>query len=382
MKKIVIAADSFKGSISSRRFAEVCRGAVLSVIPDCEVVTIPLGDGGEGTVEALISAVGAAKVSIAVSDPLMRDTTALYGVSPDGSTAIMEMAQASGLPLLSDCERNPMITSTYGTGQMIIDALGRGCRNIMIGIGGSATNDGGTGMLQALGAVFLDTDDKPLPTPMNGGALPLIRRIDLSRLDNRLKDTRITVACDVDNPLCGPLGATHVFARQKGANDAMIEKLECGMCNYSRLLSEATGRDVAQMPGAGAAGGLGGALAAALGAYLMPGIEMVLDAIGFDRQISGADLIITGEGRIDSQTLMGKAPSGVLSAAKKQGIPVIALGGSVQYSAELSNAGFAGIFSIQPAPVSLAEALDPLTASRNLADTTTQILKLLTSSGR
>lgn len=382
MKKIVIAADSFKGSISSRRFAEVCRGAVLSVIPDCEVVTIPLGDGGEGTVEALISAVGAAKVSIAVSDPLMRDTTALYGVSPDGSTAIMEMAQASGLPLLSECERNPMITSTYGTGQMIIDALGRGCRNIMIGIGGSATNDGGTGMLQALGAVFLDTNDKPLPTPMNGGALPLIRRIDLSRLDNRLKDTRITVACDVDNPLCGSLGATHVFARQKGANDAMIEKLECGMCNYSRILSDATGRDVAQMPGAGAAGGLGGALAAALGAYLMPGIEMVLDAIGFDRQISGADLIITGEGRIDSQTLMGKAPSGVLSAAKKQGIPVIALGGSVQYSAELSNAGFAGIFSIQPAPVSLAEALDPLTASRNLADTTTQILKLLTSSGR
>lgn len=382
MKKIVIAADSFKGSISSRRFAEVCRDAVLSVIPDCEVVTIPLGDGGEGTVEALISSIGATKVSIAVCDPLMRDTTALYGVSPDGATAIMEMAQASGLPLLSESDRNPMITSTYGTGQMILDALGRGCRNIMIGIGGSATNDGGTGMLQALGAVFLGADDKPLPAPMNGGTLPLIRRIDLSRLDNRLKDTRITVACDVDNPLCGPLGATHVFARQKGANDAMIEKLECGMCHYSRILSDATGRDVAQMSGAGAAGGLGGALAAALGARLMPGIEMVLDATGFDRQISEADLIITGEGRIDSQTLMGKTPFGVLSAAKKQGIPVIALGGSVQYSAELSNAGFAGIFSIQPAPVSLAEALDPQTASRNLADTTTQILKLLTSSGR
>lgn len=382
MKKIVIAADSFKGSISSRRFAEVCRGAVLSVIPDCEVVTIPLGDGGEGTVEALISAVGATKVSVAVCNPLMRDTTAVYGVSPDGSTAIMEMAQASGLPLLSESERNPMITSTYGTGQMILDALGRGCRHIMIGIGGSATNDGGTGMLQALGAVFLDDDDKPLPMPMNGDSLPLICRIDLSHLDDRLKDTRFTVACDVDNPLCGPLGATHVFAKQKGATDAMIEKLECGMCHYSRILSDATGRDVAQMPGAGAAGGLGGALAAALDAQLMPGIEMVLDAIGFDRQISGADLIITGEGRIDRQTLMGKTPFGVLSAAKKQGIPVIALGGSVQYSSELAGAGFAGIFSIQPAPVSLAEALDPQTASRNLADTTTQILKLLTSTGR
>lgn len=382
MKKIVIAADSFKGSISSRRFAEVCRGAVLSIIPDCEVVTIPLGDGGEGTVEALISAVGATKVSVAVCDPLMRDTTTVYGVSPDGSTAIMEMAQASGLPLLSESERNPLITSTYGTGQMILDALGRGCRHIMIGIGGSATNDGGTGMLQALGAVFYDADDSPMTDPMNGGSLHLISRIDLSGLDCRLNDTRITVACDVDNPLCGPLGATHVFARQKGASDAVIEKLECGMCHYSRILSDATGCDVAQMPGAGAAGGLGGALAAALDARLMPGIEMILDATGFDRQISGADLIITGEGRIDSQTLMGKTPFGVLSAAKKHGIPVIALGGSVQYSSELAGAGFAGIFSIQPAPVSLAEALDPQTASRNLADTTTQILKLLTSTGR
>lgn len=381
MKKIVIAADSFKGSISSRRFAEVCRNAILSVIPGCEVLTIPLGDGGEGTVEALMSAVGASEVSISVCDPLMRRITADYGVSPDGSTAIMEMAQASGLTLLSESERNPMITSTYGTGQMILDALGRGCRNIMIGIGGSATNDGGTGMLQALGAVFYDADGSPMTEPMNGGSLHLISRIDLSRLDCRLNDTRITVACDVDNPLCGPLGATHVFARQKGASDAVIEKLECGMCHYSRILSDATGCDVAQMPGAGAAGGLGGALAAALDARLMPGIEMVLDATGFDRQISGTDLIITGEGRIDEQTLMGKTPFGVLSAAKKQGIPVVALGGSVQHSDALSRAGFAGVFSIQTAPVSLAEALDPHTACRNLADTTAQILKLLTSSG-
>lgn len=379
MKKIVIAADSFKGSISSKTFADVCEASILSLQPLCEVVKIPLGDGGEGTVDALISSLGARRITVRVADPLMRPHDAVYGITPDGKTAIMEMAQASGLPMLAENERNPLLTSTYGTGLMIKDALDRGCDHIMLGIGGSATNDGGIGMLGALGAEFYDCADKLLPDARSGRDLAGICRIDLSTLDRRLATVQIDVACDVDNPFCGKRGATKVFARQKGADDRMIEDLETAMRHFAAVLKSATGCDVASMAGAGAAGGLGGALAAALHARLMPGIDMVLQAVDFDRQIAGADMIITGEGRIDSQTLMGKTPYGVLKAARRQNIPVVAIGGSVDYSTSLCEAGFAGIFSIQTTPVALEKALDPAYASGNLAATIGQIIGLITA---
>ncbi len=376
MKKIVIAADSFKGSISSSRFADVCQAAINTAMPRCSVVKVPLGDGGEGTVDALIHALDGHEVSATVGDPLLRPIKASYGISADGSTAIIEMARASGLPLLDPEERNPMATSTFGTGQLIADAISRGCRRLLIGIGGSATNDAGIGMLTALGARFLDRDGRSVSAHGCGGDLARIDSIDLSGLDPRLADTSIIVACDVDNPFCGPSGAAHVFARQKGADDAMIATLDNAMQSFARVLARTTSTDVTDMPGAGAAGGLGGAFAAVLGASLMPGIDMVLQAVGFDRLIDGADLIITGEGRIDSQTLMGKTPHGVLTAARRRGIPVVALGGSVEHSAALDQAGFAAILSIQPGPVALSDALDPDKAARNLADTVTQIISI------
>ena len=379
MKKIVIAADSFKGSISSQTFADVCEAAISSVMPDCNVIKIPLGDGGEGTVDALIDSLHANRMTVKVCDPLMRPCQAVYGITPDGTTAIMEMAQASGLPMLSECERNPMETSTYGTGMMITDALDRGCSRIMLGIGGSATNDGGIGMLRALGAKFYDCDGNLMPYAGSGKDLITICRIDTTGLDPRLSRTRIDVACDVDNPFCGEKGAARVFARQKGADSAIIVSLEAGMVHFASVIKAATEHDVTTMAGAGAAGGLGGALAAVLNAGLMPGIEMVLDAVDFEHRIAGADMIITGEGRIDSQTLMGKTPSGVLKAALRQSVPVVAIGGSVDYSEALCQAGFAGIFSIQSYPLSLEKALDPTVASRNLYDTVKQIISLITA---
>ena len=377
MKKIVIAADSFKGSISSQRFADVCESAIAVALPDCEVVKIPLGDGGEGTVDALTAAWGGKSVDVTVADPLLRPTVARYGVSADGSIAILEMAQASGLPLLAPDERNPLHTSTYGTGQMIADALARGCRNILIGIGGSATNDGGLGMMSALGARFYDADGQRVAEKGCGADLELIAKIDLSYLNPLLDDAKITVACDVDNPLCGQRGATRVFSRQKGADDSMADRLEKGMLNYAEVVEKHTGINVAALPGAGAAGGLGAAFAAMLGARLMPGIDMVLEAVDFDNRIEGADLIITGEGRIDSQTVMGKTPFGVLTAARRRSIPVVALGGSVDYSPVLHEAGFAAILSIQTCPITLSEALNPDAASKNLYNTVIQVLNLL-----
>lgn len=376
VKKIVIAADSFKGSITSQRFAEVCAEAIESVMPQCETVEIALGDGGEGTVEALTATWGGRIVEIQVEDPLGRTVTARYGVSADGQTAVMEMAQASGLPLLEPHERNPLLTSSFGTGQMISDALDRGCCNIAIGIGGSATNDGGTGMLRALGARFYDDNNRLIDTKGCGADLERIAKIDISHLDPRLSQTKITVACDVDNPLCGPMGATHVFSAQKGADAPMQERLEAGMLRYAGTLQRLTGTDVASTPGAGAAGGMGAALTAILGAVLKPGIDMVLEAVDFDSKIAGADLIITGEGRADNQTAHGKTPYGVLKAARRQDIPVVVLCGTVDHCPELDNTGFAAVLSIQPGPITLTQAIDPAVACRNLADTVRQIVKL------
>ena len=376
MKKIVIAADSFKGSISSSEFADVCAGVVADMLPACEVVKVPLGDGGEGTVDALTEALGGAIVQCEVSGPLGGPVVARYGISGDGLTAVMEMSQASGLPLVALADRNPMKTSTFGTGEMIADALSRGCRKIVMGIGGSATNDGGLGMLRALGYRFFDREGRELDGRLAGADLIRISDIDSSEVNPALAGAEILVACDVDNPFCGEHGAAYVFASQKGADREMIKALDDGMRHYAAVVRRATGLDVRSMPGAGAAGGLGGALAAFLGGKLMPGIEMVLETVGFDSLIEGADLIVTGEGRIDSQTVHGKTPYGVLQAAKRRQIPVIALGGSVVHSPVLDDAGFAAVFSIQQSPLPLEEALKTEVTCRNLASTFRQVLQL------
>lgn len=379
MHKVVIAGDSFKGSISSSEFASVCMSAVNDILPGCETVGVVLADGGEGTVEAMMRYNGAQKRSCQATDPLGRPITADYAVTADGLTAIIEMARVSGLTLLSEPERNPMLTTTYGLGEVIADALAAGCRRLIVGIGGSATNDGGSGMLQALGYRLLDREGCPIGVKGCGAILGNVGSIDAGGINPLLAGAEIIVACDVDNPLCGRNGASRVFARQKGADDAMIDALDCGMTNYASALYRFSGRDIQSMPGAGAAGGVGGAICGVLGGRLSSGIETVLNACGFDDIIKDADLVITGEGCIDGQTVGGKAPFGVLKAAQKFGVPVVALCGAVKDYGRLNEAGFTAVMSIQTSALSLEEAMDPTRAASNLRATVTQIIRLLTS---
>ena len=375
MRKIVIAPDSFKGSVAAREVADSAERAVREVFPACEVVKIPLGDGGEGTMGALLAALGGERVSCRARDPLSRPLWADYAILEDGRTAIVEMARASGLPLLAPAERDPSRATTYGTGELIRDALERGCRRFLLAIGGSATNDGGTGLLRALGYRFLDGRGEELEPC--GAALARIAAVDRSGVSPALREASFTVACDVDNPLYGERGAAEVFARQKGADDAMVRMLDAGLRNYARVIERATGTRVDELPGAGAAGGLGAGLVAFLGAELKPGIQMVLEATRFDERIQGADLIITGEGKLDRQTCMGKAPWGVSRAATRQGIPVIALGGSVEDTPLLNQRGFLAVLSILPAPVSLERAMDKDFTLRNIQRTVEQALRIL-----
>ena len=364
MKTLLLAFDSFKGSLTSREVADAFEEGVRSVLPDCMVKKVCLADGGEGTAEALVSTLGGEWMEVEVADPLMRPIRARYGVVDDGRTAIIEMASASGLTLLKEEERTPLKTSTYGTGQLIADALKRGCRKLLIGIGGSATNDAGTGMLSALGFRFLDAEGKSLDGC--GESLGRIVSIDSSHILPALKSVEICVACDVTNPFCGPQGAAHIFAPQKGADKQMVERLDRGMHHFAEVIRQYNKVDVASLPGAGAAGGLGGAFSAFLGASLCRGVELVLDALHFDELLKGCDLVVTGEGRIDRQTLMGKAPVGVLKAATCQGIPVIAIGGSVEQSPELSQSGFSSILSINAEGLPLHLAMRPDVARENV----------------
>lgn len=374
--KIVIACDSFKGSLTSVEVGEACARGIRHRVPEADIDVVAVGDGGEGTVDALVAGLDGSYATCRVHGPLGRMVEARYGVSGDGRTAIIEMAQASGLPLIPPEDRNPLLTSTYGTGEMIADALRRGCSTLLVGIGGSATNDGGTGMLAALGVKFYDKNGHELEPC--GGNLEYIARIDASGLVPLARQAKFVVACDVDNPLYGKRGAAYVFGPQKGADPAMVERLDHGLRVYAEAVERAVGRDVAMMPGAGAAGGMGAAFAAFLGATLKPGIEMMLSAIGFDHKIEGADLVITGEGRLDSQTVMGKTPAGVLATAKRQGIPVVAIGGGVTDADTLLDAGFAAVLPTVPGPVSLAEAMQPEAASANVERTALQIIRLLT----
>ena len=385
--KIVIASDSFKGSLASIEVAQSIEMGILDVFPSCDVVKVAVADGGEGTMDALCQSLGGKVVRIPVEDPIGRTINASYVILEDGNTAVLEMSSASGLTLLTTAERNPMLTSTYGTGQLIDDAIGRGCRRFLVGIGGSATNDAGMGMLKALGYRFLDADGNELPGA--GASLSKVCGIDCSGVSQAVRDSEFIVACDVDSPLYGPDGAAYVFAPQKGADPDMVKALDDGLRHYADVVASYTGKipmhggpsctgetsimkDAASMPGAGAAGGLGYAFVAFFGARLQRGVDMVLDAVGFDSIIEGADLVITGEGRIDAQTLTGKTPYGVLQRASRQNIPVIALAGSVALD---DSSGFTAIRQITPPDMQLSEAMLPAVASANLRRTISALLQ-------
>lgn len=370
--KIVVASDSFKGSLTSQEVALAVTCGIRAVRPDAAVIALNVADGGEGLVRAIIDTMGGELVTASVNDPLGRPIQAQYGIT--GTTAIMEMAAASGLPLLRTEERNPWITSSYGTGEMIMDAIRRGCRDFLIGIGGSATNDAGTGMLQALGYRFYDAEGKEIKWCC-GGKLCDIVHIDDSAVPATVRQAHFTIACDVDTPFCGPEGATHVFARQKGADSDMIAGLENGMVSFAQVLKRELYVDITTLAGAGAAGGMGGGFYALLNATLKSGIEMVLDAINFDTIIQGADLIITGEGKMDAQTAKGKVAAGVLARAKIQHIPVIAIAGCVDMCDTLAQMGFAGIYSILKESMPLQMAMQRDVAMSNIEKTMARALQ-------
>lgn len=371
MQRLTIAIDSFKGSLSSREVAEAFAEGWREVLPDCEIATLPIADGGEGTLEALVGAMGGEYIEVGVHDPLLRPIKAKYGIICEGQSAIIELASASGLTLLREGERNPMETSTYGTGEMVADAVKRGCRRVLMCIGGSATNDCGVGILRALGYRFLD--GRGCEVEGRGKDLARIEYIDDAQRIAALGECEFVVACDVTNPLCGELGAAHIFAPQKGADAAMVEALDRGLRNFACVVERYNGCSIGEMEGAGAAGGVGGGLHAILHAQLKRGIDMVLETIGFDQRIEGSDLVITGEGRLDSQTLMGKAPSGVLAAAQRQNIPVIAIGGAVEWCDELRNSGFRHIECVTPEGMGKKEAMTPAIAKENVRDTARRI---------
>lgn len=365
--KIVAALDSFKGSLSSLELADAVEKGVRKVFPDAEIFKVPVADGGEGTTEALCNELR----KIPVHDPLGNPIEAVYGILPDG-TAVIETAAASGLLLIPPGRRNPLIASTFGTGEMIRHAFTSGCRSFILGLGGSATNDGGMGLLSALGFEFIDGTGKRLSG--TGGDLLNVREIATEKATAKLSDCRFLAACDVKNPLYGPNGAAFIFAPQKGADTKMVGLLDDGLRNYAAV----AGKRFARTPGAGAAGGLGFALLTFLKAELRPGIELILEKQNFDALLEGADFVITGEGRIDSQTTQGKTPIGVAAAAKRRNIPVIALAGWLSEDAGIvHDYGIDAIFSIQNRPVSLAEAMDKANAARLTELRTEEIFRTL-----
>ena len=364
MHKIVVASDSFKVCLTSAQIADSVEAAIHMHLPECEVVKLAVADGGEGTVEAMLKTMGGERVEVKVQDPLGRLIMAQYAILADGVTAVMEMAAASGLTLLQAQERNPLLTSTYGTGQMIADALQRGCRRFLIGIGGSATNDCGMGVLEALGWRFYDSEENHLHGC--GSNLSKVARIDDSDINPVISNAHFTIACDVDSPLYGPEGAAYVYAPQKGATPEMVKALDRGLMHFAGVVREHLNCDVSVLPGAGAAGGLGAAFKAFLDAELKRGAQMVLDAVGFDYQIKGADLIITGEGKIDMQTSTGKLPYAVALRAGRQSIPVIALCGRSEVERIPE---FEAIYPITPPDMPLSQAMEPNVALDNLSQT-------------
>ncbi len=356
--KIVIAPDSFKENLTSLQVAQAIEKGIRRVVPKAKIVTVPMADGGEGTVQSLVDATNGKIVTKKVTGPLGMPVTARYGMLGDGITAVIEMAEASGLPLVPKDKRNPLLTSTYGTGELIIDALNRGAKKIILGLGGSATTDGGCGMAQAIGVRFLDAAGSELTQAGCGGLLASIAAIDLSGVDKRIKNNTIIIASDVDNPLTGKRGAAHVFGPQKGADPEMVKRLDANLKHYGQLIKKTIGKDVSKLPGAGAAGGLGAGLVGFAKASLKSGVDIVVQATGLKAHLKGADLVITGEGRVDFQTAFGKTPSGVAKAAKKYRIPVVAIGGGLaDDAAGVFLHGIHGLESAAARDMSLEEAL-------------------------
>ena len=373
--KIIIAIDSFKGSLTSTEAGKAVEESILQVHPEWQTDIIPIADGGEGMLTVMLNATHGKKQAILAHNPCMELTQAEYGISADGTTAFIEMATISGLPLIREEQRNPMKTTTFGTGELIRDALEKGCTRFIVGIGGSATNDAGTGMFQALGIRFLNEKGEPLGH--GGEILSEISSINTSGVNPLLKNAHFIVACDVKNPFYGPEGAAHVFARQKGADDTMISVLDKGMQSFAQVIQKETGRDIAHIPGSGAAGGMGGGMMAFLHAELRSGADLLLEISQFKERALDADLIITGEGRIDKQSLMGKIPGKILEKGKELGIPVMVLAGCVENKAWLEKAGFIRIYDVTPKDMPLEEAMKKEIAIQNVKNTTRLMFNML-----
>ena len=356
--KFLFASDSFKGSLTAIEICDILEKVVHRHFPGAETVSVPVADGGEGTVDALLRAMGGKRMQVKVTGPLFEEETAEWGLLPDGKTAVMEMAQASGLPYVPADQKDPRNATSLGTGEMIADALKKGVRSILIGIGGSATNDGGIGMLTALGAKFIDAEGKPVK-PI-GGEMKNVAQADFSGLLPELKETEITVICDVTNPLLGENGATFIYGPQKGAVPEIRDELEAGMAHYAQVVNAEIGGDIVSFPGAGAAGGLGAALGGVLGAKLKSGIDAVLDAVNFEEKLQGVSLAVTGEGRIDGQSVrFGKVPVGVAKRCAAQGIPTLAIVGGIGDGAEgLFDLCESTIQTTVSGPMSLEKAIE------------------------
>ncbi len=354
--KVLIAMDSFKGNFDSLTVAGIVERGIRKVYKDATIDKVAIADGGEGTVDAIVKTLNGRYERIEVTGPMGSKVIAKYGIV-DGNTAVIEMAEASGLALVPENERNPLRASTYGTGELILDAINKGCTRIIMGIGGSATNDGGTGMARALGARFLDSEGKELDE--GGGSLDSLARIDISGMNEKIASTEFIVACDVTNPLYGEKGASAVFGPQKGADSEMVKTLDNNLRHYSEIVKRDLGIDVANEPGTGAAGGLGYGLMVFCKARLTKGIEMVLDTIKIENRMKDVDVVITGEGRVDGQTVFGKVPVGIAARAKKFGKPVFAIAGFMDEGADLVyDHGIDAVMSSMTGPMTLQEAIE------------------------
>jgi glycerate kinase len=375
--RIIVAPDSFKGSLTAKQACEAMAKGIAKVMPSAEIISIPMSDGGEGTIDSLADATGGRIVRASVQDPIGRPIEARYALLGDGITAAIEMAEASGLTLLTEAERNPLVTSTYGTGLLIRHALDEGCRKFILGIGGSATNDGGTGMATALGVKFLDAVGHELE--QGGGSLIELADIDVSSLDSRIAECDFQVACDVDNLLCGAQGASSIFGPQKGATSEMVAQLDQGLSLLANAGAGKLGIDIHGLQGGGAGGGMAAGAVLFLGAKLESGIELVKKAARLDEQLSGADLIITGEGRCDSQTVHGKTPFGVAVSAKRAGVPAVIIAGTLGQGIEaLYDHGVVSAFSMIDQPMSLEQAIEE--ADQLLERAAERVVRLWSSS--
>lgn len=374
--KVVIAIDSLKGSLSSIEAGMAAKEGILKAKPDAEIIVKPLADGGEGTANALIEGLNGERIDLTVTGPMGSPVSCYYGYIKESSTAIMEMASAAGITLVPDEEKNPLLATTYGVGEMIANAMELGCRNFIIGIGGSATNDGGIGMLKALGYEFFDKNGEDAGE--GGQALAKVSSINTKNRNPLISECTFRIACDVNNPLCGENGATYIYGPQKGVTDGFKADLDAGMANFAKVTAAALGHDDSKIAGVGAAGGLGFAFLSYIGAELTPGIELILNAVGLEDELKNADIAVTGEGRLDHQTAMGKAPVGVARLAKQYAAKVVAFAGAVTEGAVACNdAGIDAFFPIIRGITTLEEAMNKENAHKNMAAATEQVFRPL-----